>query len=76
MLKGNTQLIIRAETLEQQSREEIREKNYDAAVLLLEKAIQIYDKLGYTVQVENLRNRVASLKQLKEKLNFSFIESP
>ena len=67
MLKGNTQLIIRAETLEQQSREEIREKNYDAAVLLLEEAIQIYDKLGYTVQVENLRNRVASLKQLKEK---------
>ncbi|MDX1798812.1 MAG: hypothetical protein R3255_09200 [Candidatus Lokiarchaeia archaeon] len=61
-----------AESLERRSKEEFNTKNFVAAVSLLEKAKEIYIKLGYHGKIGMLDKRITQLRNLVnyEKLDY------
>jgi tetratricopeptide (TPR) repeat protein len=53
-----------AENLEKQSKEKFNQKNFVAAISLLEEAIEIYSKLGYHGKIRMINKRIFQLKNL------------
>ena len=71
----NDDLLKQAEELEKQAKNEIKNKNYNAAILLLLNAKDIYTRLGLTGQVGILLKEIVRLKNLeKEEQNQFFLK--
>ncbi|MHA2120564.1 MAG: hypothetical protein ACW990_05075 [Promethearchaeota archaeon] len=58
------ELEKQAENLEKQSKEEFTQKSYSSAIVLLEKAQEIYSQLGYQGKMGMINKRIAQLKNL------------
>ncbi|MFX0017257.1 MAG: hypothetical protein ACFFAK_16630 [Promethearchaeota archaeon] len=63
----NDDLLKQAEELEKQSKNEIRNKNYNAAISLLLNAKDVYARLGLTGQVGILLKEIVRLKNLEKE---------
>ncbi len=63
----NDDLLKQAEELEKQSKNEIKNKNYNAAISLLLNAKDIYARLGLTGQVGILLKEIVRLKNLEKE---------
>jgi len=63
----NDDLFKQAEELEKQSKNEIKNKNYNAAISLLLNAKDIYTRLGLTGQVGILLKEIVRLKNLEKE---------
>ncbi len=66
MSKRNPTLEKEAEELERQSKEEIKKKNYDVALLLLKDAKDIYIQLGFQGQLGIIEKNVSRIKGLMQ----------
>ncbi|MFX0024067.1 MAG: hypothetical protein ACFE9S_17195 [Candidatus Hermodarchaeota archaeon] len=53
-----------AESLESRSKDEFNNRNFVAAISLLEKAIEIYSKLGYHGKIGMINKRIFQLRNL------------
>lgn len=63
----DTNIVKKAEELEERSKIETKNKNYDAAINLLLEAKDLYTKLGLTGQVGIIIKEVVHLKNLKSE---------
>ncbi|MGV9205523.1 MAG: hypothetical protein ACOC44_16045 [Promethearchaeia archaeon] len=69
MSKSKKQLEREAEKIEEQAEEEIKNKNYDLAILLLKDAKDIYLQLGFKGQIGILKKKIERFQKLQSLEN-------
>ncbi|MFO8020127.1 MAG: hypothetical protein R6U96_16000 [Promethearchaeia archaeon] len=65
MSKSKKQLEQEADQIEKQAQEEVKDKNYDLAILLLKDAKDIYLQIGYSGQVGILEKKIERFEKLQ-----------